>query len=346
MRMLRRISRKGGPAHRATREQCMQRISWTGHPRDDAARWSGGTTRGVLGEGVGAPDEVLEADLSGRSEVQVLSDIEVVSDIEILNDLRESEVEAWSSEIPTEVLDDGGDRVVVRAPLELHEIQPHVQRELAGLDVAVIANRSRVYRLVKRVLDLVIAVPVLIVAAPVIGVLALAIRLESRGPAVFRQQRVGLDGRVFTFYKFRTMYVDAKERFPELYDYSFDSSELSSRYYKQANDPRNTRLGALIRKTTLDELPNLFNVIKGDTSIIGPRPELPEMIQHYQPSELVKFTVKPGLTCLAACTGRNTLTIDEQIRADVDYVIGQSFRLDLWILKETVLMILKAIGAE
>lgn len=237
------------------------------------------------------------------------------------------------------------DRQVTRPPLELHEIQPYVQRQLDGLEITLIPNPSRLYRWVKRAMDLTIAIPGLILAAPIIGLLALLIRLESRGPAIFRQQRVGLDGRVFTFYKFRTMYVDARERFPELYDYSFDTSELSTRYYKQADDPRNTRLGVIIRQTTLDELPNLLNVIKGDASIVGPRPELPEMIRHYRPSELTKFTVKPGLTCLAACTGRNTLTIDEQILADVEYVAKQSLKMDLWIIGETARTIVKSIGA-
>ena len=129
------------------------------------------------------------------------------------------------------------------------------------------------------------------------------------------------------------------------YDYSFDSSELESRYYKQAQDPRNTKLGVIIRQTTLDELPNLVNVIKGDASIVGPRPELPEMIRHYRPSDLRKFRVKPGLTCLAASTGRNTLTIDEQIRADVEYVTGQSFKLDLRIMLQTARTIVQSIGA-
>lgn len=236
--------------------------------------------------------------------------------------------------------------VVTRPALELDEIHDYVQAELAGLEIAVLPNRNPFYHAAKRALDLAIAVPALVLFMPVIAVLAAIIRLESKGPAVFRQQRVGRDGQVFTFYKFRTMYVDAKERFPELYDYNFDTSELGERYYKQSKDPRNTRFGAILRQTTLDELPNLFNVVKGDSSLVGPRPELPEMIRHYQPSQLVKFNVKPGLTGLAACTGRNTLTIDEQIRADVEYVAGQSMRLDLWIIFETARMILKAVGAE
>ena len=216
------------------------------------------------------------------------------------------------------------------APLELDEIEPYVREVLDGLDPALIPERSARYRWSKRAFDLVVAVPGLVVAAPVIGALSLLIRWESPGPAIFRQQRVGLNGRVFTFYKFRTMYTDARERFPELYDYSFDSSELESRYYKQAQDPRNT---------------NLVNVIKGDASIVGPRPELPEMIRHYRPSDLRKFRVKPGLTCLAASTGRNTLTIDEQIRADVEYVTGQSFKLDLRIMLQTARTIVQSIGA-
>lgn len=238
------------------------------------------------------------------------------------------------------------DEIFTRPPLELHEIHPYVQCELAALDIQVKGNDNPIYRICKRAIDLIVAVPLLVLVSPIIGLLSLAIRLESGGPAVFRQQRVGEDGRVFTFYKFRTMYVDAKERFPELYDYDFETSELSSRYYKHANDPRNTRLGAIIRQTTLDELPNLFNVVKGDTSLVGPRPELPEMIRHYQPSQLVKFTVKPGLTGLAACTGRNTLTIDEQIRADVEYVAGQTMKMDIWIMAETAKMIVKSVGAE
>ena len=241
--------------------------------------------------------------------------------------------------------DEPDERPVVPARLELDEIEPYVRGVLNGLDSTLTTKPSRRYRRAKRAFDLAVAVPGLVAAAPIIGALSLAIRLESPGPAIFRQQRVGLDGRVFTFYKFRTMYTDARERFPELYDYSFDSAELENRYYKQTVDPRNTKLGVIIRQTTLDELPNLINVIKGDASIVGPRPELPEMIPHYRPSDLVKFRVKPGLTCLAACTGRNTLTIDAQIRADVEDVAGQSFKLDLRIILQTARTIVQSIGA-
>lgn len=353
--------------------------TWTGRSKesDEGTRLHDGaapaaTTNGVAAEGPPTVDGAVDlrdtADRTspvvverGADGVEDVIDLRVVrgersarplgdpagDDAEAIEAVR-PELVVLTTEHPSTV--DGTDlveeQVVTRPPLELDEIHPYVQRELAGLDVRIQGNRSRLYRISKRIIDLVVAVPLLVLASPIIGVLALAIRLESKGPAVFRQQRVGEDGRVFTFYKFRTMYVDAKERFPELYDYNFETSELSSRYYKHANDPRNTRLGAFVRQTTLDELPNLFNVVKGDSSLVGPRPELPEMIRHYQPSQLVKFTVKPGLTGLAACTGRNTLTIDEQIKADVEYVAGQSMKLDLWIMAETAKMIVKSVGAE
>jgi lipopolysaccharide/colanic/teichoic acid biosynthesis glycosyltransferase len=240
---------------------------------------------------------------------------------------------------------DGGP-VRPTTPIPVEEIPAHVRSQLSALEIAVLPNRRRWFRFAKRAIDLAIALPVLVVTAPVIAAIGVVIRRESPGPAIFRQPRVGRDGEVFTFYKFRTMYTDARERFPELYDYTFDSSELSSRYYKRCDDPRNTPFGAAIRRTTLDELPNLFNVVKGDASIVGPRPELPDMIHHYEPSQLVKFAVKPGLTGLAACTGRNTLTIDEQIRADVEYVAGQNLRFDLWIIGRTIRMIPTAMGAE
>lgn len=302
----------------------------------DGGREARTVTTARAAVGVVAHDPV---DLTARPEVEILHPADPESG-EAVIDLRDGSARTTPSESAQP------EQRETRPTLELEEIPGYVQSQLATLDLAVLPNHGWIYRASKRVLDLVIAVPALVLASPIIGILAVLIRLESKGPAVFRQQRVGRDGRVFTFYKFRTMYVDAKERFPELYDYDFDSSELSTRYYKQAKDPRNTRLGSFIRQTTLDELPNLWNVVKGDTSVVGPRPELPEMIRHYEPTQLIKFGVKPGLTCLAACTGRNTLTIDEQIRADVEYVARQSMALDLWIIRETARMVLRAVGAE
>ena len=209
-----------------------------------------------------------------------------------------------------------------------------------------VTSPSPGYRVVKRALDLAVAVAGLILTAPVMLIVAVAIRLESPGPAVFRQRRVGQGGREFTFYKFRTMFVDARERFPELYAYEFSEEELESSYYKPVNDPRRTRVGAFLRRTTLDELPNLVNLLRGQVSLVGPRPEVPEMVPYYRPDQMAKFAVKSGITGLAQVSGRNRLTIQEQIDLDVVYAHRPSLGGDLRILGRTVVAVARQIGAE
>jgi len=201
------------------------------------------------------------------------------------------------------------------------------------------------YRIAKRTVDFTAAAVALLFTAPIIALIALLIRLDSPGPAVFRQQRVGLGGRTFTFFKFRTMYVDAKARFPELYDYQYTTDQWKRLYYKLPEDPRLTRFGRIVRKTTLDELPNLFNVLKGDMSLVGPRPELPDYVQYYTPEQLTKFSVPAGVTGLAQSSGRGTLPVQDQIAADVEYVNRCSFGFDLKILARTVAMVVRGVGA-
>ncbi len=207
------------------------------------------------------------------------------------------------------------------------------------------AARGPVFRAAKRTMDLAIGLPALILIAPVMALIALLIRLDSPGPAIFKQHRVGLNGELIRFYKFRTMYVDAQERFPELYEYKYTAEQLEHAYYKGQIDPRNTRMGGWLRKTTLDELPNLINVVLGNVSLVGPRPELKEMVQYYRPVELSKFTVKSGITGLAQCTGRNNLTVRQQIAADVRYVERQSLWVDTKILFLTAWSVLRSEGA-
>ena len=207
------------------------------------------------------------------------------------------------------------------------------------------ASRGPLFRAAKRTMDLTIGLPALILVAPVIALIALLIRLDSPGPALFKQQRVGRNGVLIRFYKFRTMYVDAQERFPELYEYEYTAEQLEHAYYKGQVDPRNTRMGGWLRKTTLDELPNLINVVRGNVSLVGPRPELKEMVRYYRPLELSKFTVKSGITGLAQCTGRNNLTVRQQIAADVRYVEDQSLWLDTKILFLTAWSVLRSEGA-
>lgn len=197
-----------------------------------------------------------------------------------------------------------------------------------------------------RVLDIVGASVLLVVTAPVMAAVAAIIRLDSPGPALFRQTRVGRDLRPFTFYKFRTFHADAKERFPDLYVYDFSPEQVATMHFKEESDPRATRVGRRLRRTSLDELPNFYNVLKGDLSLVGPRPEIPEMVRYYTPRQRAKWNAKPGVTGLAQVMGRNSLTLQETIALDVEYVESRSLGLYFSVLFRTARAVLRGIGAR
>jgi|SRR5579859_1040226 len=205
--------------------------------------------------------------------------------------------------------------------------------------------RGRVYHVGKRVFDLALGSIGLVVSSPIMLALAIIIRLDSPGPAVFRQKRLGKGGRPFTFYKFRTMRIDARTRYPQLYAYSYSPEEIATMYFKVLDDPRLTRFGRHLRKTSLDELPNFINVLRGDMSLVGPRPELPEMLPYYTPQQTMKFSVLPGLTGLAQVTGRAVLTFQETIVADLDYCERRSLWFDVLILLRTIKTVILRVGA-
>lgn len=221
----------------------------------------------------------------------------------------------------------------------------YIDRRLRAANVLFLPNRSRSYAVAKRVLDISGAIFLIVVTLPVLIALVLLIKIDSPGPAIFRQQRVTRGGEIFTFYKFRTMWVDARERFPELYSYSYDRSDFDGVFYKLPDDPRNTRVGRWLRRTTLDELPNLINVLKGDLSLIGPRPEIPEMVQYYRPEELACFFTKAGVSGLAQVAGRSLLTVRQRLELDVRYVAQQTLLLDLRIVWRTLLVVAIGRGA-
>ena len=194
--------------------------------------------------------------------------------------------------------------------------------------------------LVKEATDRVLAAFGLIVLSPLLLGLALAVRLDSRGPALFRQPRVGRGGRLFTFYKFRGMYVDARERFPGLYDYRYSSKEIQELRFHPAQDPRVTRVGKVLRRTSLDELPNLINVVLGDMSLVGPRPEIPELIPYYGEAAAEILSVKPGITSLAKLVGRDNTNFQETLELDLRYLRQRSLLYDFRILVGTVILVL------
>ncbi|MGH7904749.1 MAG: sugar transferase [Candidatus Dormibacteraceae bacterium] len=193
----------------------------------------------------------------------------------------------------------------------------------------------------KRALDLAVAVVVLVAALPLWLIIAAAIKLDSRGPVLHVQERVGLDGTRFRFFKFRSMHAGAERMLPEL----LRLNEASGPVFKMRADPRVTRLGRILRRTSLDELPQLINVIRGEMSLVGPRPPLPGEVARYRPSDRIRLTVKPGLTCLWQINGRSECDFDQWMRYDREYVVTRSARLDLAILVRTLWAVLTCRGA-
>ena len=193
----------------------------------------------------------------------------------------------------------------------------------------------------KRMLDVALASVVLFATLPVWLIIAIAIKLDSAGPAVFMQERVGLRGRRFRFYKFRSMANGADGMKAQLRHLS----EVDGPVFKLAADPRVTRVGTFLRRTSLDELPQLINVIRGDMSIVGPRPPLPDEVAQYRPSDMIRLAVKPGLTCWWQVRGRSSIDFDTWMAFDREYVYGLSFMVDVQILLRTVKAVLSGRGA-
>jgi lipopolysaccharide/colanic/teichoic acid biosynthesis glycosyltransferase len=207
------------------------------------------------------------------------------------------------------------------------------------------APEHRAVALLRRTVEIAIAVVALALTWPIMLLVALIVKLDSPGPALFRQTRVGLNGRHFTFYKFRTLYADARERFPELYAYQYTPEQVRQLKFKRERDPRITPAGRWLRKSTLDELPNFWNLLKGDIALVGPRPEIPEMLPHYLPEQLAKFSVKPGVTGISQTHGRGNLSFQDTIAYDLLYVRTRSVMLDLRLVFRTLRMLLKLDGA-
>ena len=189
------------------------------------------------------------------------------------------------------------------------------------------------YEPAKRAFDLLLGSVLLTIALPIILIAAAAIRIETPGSPFFIQTRLGRDGKPFRICKLRGMYADARIRFPAYYDYS-SKRDLDFCFHHE-EDPRVTRAGMFIRKTSIDELPNLWNVVLGDMSLVGPRPEIPEVLALYGLYRQEYLSVKPGVTCLSKCTGRDRLTKRETIDFDIKYIRERSFGLDLSILWRT-----------
>jgi exopolysaccharide biosynthesis polyprenyl glycosylphosphotransferase len=197
--------------------------------------------------------------------------------------------------------------------------------------------------LVKRIFDIVVTLAAMPLLLPILALTAIAIKLEDPGPAFFNQQRVGLHKRLFKMYKFRSMVVDAEARMKEVEHLN----EAKGPNFKIKDDPRVTRVGRFIRKTSIDELPQLFNVLLGDMSLVGPRPMSIRDVQLFDKGvQRKRFSVRPGITCLWQVSGRSDLEFDDWLRLDLEYIGNWSFWLDLKILFRTVYVVLMRKGAS
>jgi exopolysaccharide biosynthesis polyprenyl glycosylphosphotransferase len=199
------------------------------------------------------------------------------------------------------------------------------------------------YAFWKRILDIIGSAALILLFSPVLAAIAIAVKVSSAGPVFYKQIRVGRKGVHFPFYKFRSMYLDADKRLEELLQQG--QNEKQGPIFKMKNDPRVTPVGKFLRKYSLDELPQLFNVLKGDMSLVGPRPPLPREVDQYDEKAFRRLSVPPGITCLWQICGRSNTTFEEWVALDELYVQHMSFWLDLKILLKTPTAVLRGDGA-
>ena len=206
-----------------------------------------------------------------------------------------------------------------------------------------ILRTKRLYWMGRRAQDVFFSLLALIVLAVPMAIVALVIWIDSPGASpIFSQDRVGRDGKIFKFYKFRSMVPNAEAKLKEV----LDQNEMDGPVFKMKNDPRITRVGHFIRKTSIDELPQLINILKGDMSIVGPRPALPREVAQYTDYERQRLYVTPGLTCYwQVQPNRNELTFDQWMELDLKYIQDRSFWLDWKLIFETVWAVLRMYGA-
>lgn len=204
-------------------------------------------------------------------------------------------------------------------------------------------TKKPVYEFLKRTMDIVCSGMAILVLSPVLLIIALAVRSDG-GPAFYSQVRVGKDGKKFRIYKFRSMCVNADS--PEMLAKLAKLNEMDGPAFKIKNDPRITKVGRFIRRTSLDELPQLFNIFLGDMTIVGPRPPLVSEVAQYTEHQRQRLLVKQGLTCYWQCSGRNNISFDEWVELDLKYIRERSLWTDIKIILKTVPAVLSGDGAE
>jgi exopolysaccharide biosynthesis polyprenyl glycosylphosphotransferase len=310
--------------------EVLQEHAWTGlelvgYLDDDPAKCENGHAGWPV---LGALNDVAQV-------VQAFEVQEVVIALPLYAHQRVKELVAALRHTPIHIriVPDYFDLAFVKAGVEEFGGMPLVSLREPALD--------EFQRLAKRVFDLIVGGVALLLTAPLMLLIAVLIKLDSRGPALFKQERVGENGRHFGMYKFRSMVRDAERRSDEV----IRRDEHGRLVYKRRNDPRVTRVGRFIRRTSLDELPQLFNVLKGEMSLVGPRPELPWVVEQYEPWQYQRFAVPQGITGWWQVNGRSDKPMHLYTAEDMYYIKNYSLLLDVFILWKTVGAVLKRKGA-
>lgn len=221
-------------------------------------------------------------------------------------------------------------------------VQKPAQVELRPSQAPATSSGKGYYPVAKRTLDLCASGVAILLLSPLMLVVAVAIRATSKGPVLYAHTRVGCEGREFTCYKFRSMIDKADALKQGLLD---RNQHQDGRTFKMQNDPRITSVGRFLRKWSLDELPQLFNVFRGNMSLVGPRPPVPSEVEQYTWDDLRRLEVKPGLTCIWQVSGRSKIPFPEQLQMDVDYIERQSLMLDFKLLLKTIPAVISGDGA-
>ena len=230
----------------------------------------------------------------------------------------------------------------VITPSSLGLVPDTAAASTSTVELPVSGSGRRLYELTKRSIDIAATASGMLLLAPLFALVALAIRIDSPGPVLFSQTRVGKDGTTFRCWKLRSMFVDAEARKEALL---VENEMQGGVLFKMKRDPRITRVGRFIRKASIDELPQLWNVLVGDMSLVGPRPAVPAEVSQYTPYERLRLSVKPGITCFWQVSGRSDLPFDEQVRLDIHYARARSLVVDISLLFRTVPAVLFARGA-
>lgn len=211
---------------------------------------------------------------------------------------------------------------------------------------AVLLNKDKIksrfiYHGMKRLFDIVAATCGIIILSPLMIIIAVLIKAEDHGPIFYKQVRVGKNGKTFKMYKFRSMFINADKMLDKLKE----QNDVDGPMFKMKDDPRVTKIGHFIRKHSLDELPQFFNVLKGDMSLVGPRPPLPSEVEEYSEYDKQRLFVIPGCTGLWQATERNEVGFNEMVQLDIQYIQRASFTFDLWIIWKTVGIVIKPNGS-